>query len=51
LIGQKLGALCVIDHSPHDSPDPKAREVLCELASLVSDLIGEMPKASIKPPG
>jgi diguanylate cyclase (GGDEF)-like protein len=42
--GQNLGALCVIDRNPHDGIDPKAREVLCELASLVSDLIGELPR-------
>lgn len=43
--GQKLGALCVIDRNPHDGVDPKAREVLRELASLVSDLMGELVAA------
>lgn len=43
--GQKLGALCVIDRSPHDGVDPKAREVLSELATLVSDLMGELVAA------
>lgn len=45
LDGQKLGALCVIDRNPHDGIDPKAREVLGELATLVSDLMGELVAA------